>query len=415
MKKNIYLALVSFVLSVVAISCNDDADMLFEETASERKIEALEQFTEALNASEQGWIFQYFPDDNQKYGGYTYVVDFDENDSVSVWFEAVTDLNTSQESLYDVKSYGGPVLTFNTYNGFMHYFATPSSAEYNAKGGDYEFLLISDSDDMIQLRGTKTGNNMQLIKLNEPPQAYLTKVKTNVNYLSKGSFVANIAGQEISVFEANRNFSFSYEEDEEIVSVKIPYIITDTGVSFYEEVEILGESVKDFTLDMENKKLISTTGDMYFDIVIPPIDLKEKAWVLNVAIAENRSDVILSNWEQIYANNEAQWGEQLSPVMIIGEASASRSEYGISFFSFPGPYRSHYNLGFNGVNGQPDYIDIVKVSEGFNWRWYKHLVGMVDVIADNSPYEVEIDDVNNPTQVKLVSVNNPDVWFVLNE
>ena len=49
---------------------------------------------------------------------------------------------------------GGPVLTFNTYNKFMHEFATPSVSSYQAKQGDYEFYLTSKSDNTITLRGT---------------------------------------------------------------------------------------------------------------------------------------------------------------------------------------------------------------------------------------------------------------------
>lgn len=415
MKKINYIWLVAFVFSIISVSCNDDTEMLFKETASERKTAAVEQYEQVLKSSDQGWVFQYFVDDNQQYGGYNYVVKFSDKDSVSVWFEYATDYATPIKSFYDVISYGGPVLTFNTYNVFMHYFATPSASEYNAKGGDFEFLLMQNENDTIDIKGVKTGNNMRLFKLTEPVDDYLSKIVENANFIEQGSFGGKINGTDMSVFELYRNFTFTYIEDEESISVVVPYIVTKSGISFYEEVELLGHTYKDFTLDKENKKLISNTGDMHIEIVIPPINLNLDTWTLDVSVDGNRSDAVQNAWEQAYQANFSAWTEQLSSQMTVGEVSALYGDYGISFYSYPGPYRSHYNLSFNGVSGHSNYLDIVKVSGGFNWNWYTHLGVFVDMIADNSPYNVELDDENDPTLVKLTSVDNSEVWFILNK
>lgn len=414
MKKIIHLALVACVLSIISISCDNETEMLFDQTATERKTAAIDEYMTELKSADYGWIFQYYPEENQSYGGYNYVVKFDNNDSVAVWSELSSDLSQSVTSYFDIISYGGPVLTFNTYNAFMHYFATPSGEEYNAKGGDYEFLLLSSEDDVITIKGTKTGNTMRLIKLNEPAEDYLTMVSIIDQIIHQGSFNSTVDGNTVATTASNRNFTFTYEEDGQLQTLTVPYIVTKTGISFYEPVEVMGTSYQNFVLDLEDDlTLLSDVGSMSIQIVVPPVNLQEAAWTLDVSGETNCSEAVLEAWIQAYESNSAQWGETLSPQMTVGGVRPEYGDYGISFYSYPGPYRAHYNLSFEGVIGHPDYINIVPQGDGFNWQWYTYFSVVVNLITDNSPYLTETDDADNPAVVKLTSVSNPDVWFVL--
>jgi len=200
MKKNIYIVLFGLLLSMGVASCDNNTDLLFDETAAQRKAGANKEYNDALKSSEQGWLFQYFPEETQKYGGYNFVVKFAENDQVTVWSENMSDFTAPETSMYDVISYGGPVLTFNTYNSLMHEFATPSAAEYLAKGGDFEFLIISNEDDVMTVKGIKTGNTMSLIKLTETAEEYLNKTKAVSDFPSGASFGTIINGNAVNVF-----------------------------------------------------------------------------------------------------------------------------------------------------------------------------------------------------------------------
>tara|TARA_R110001583_G_scaffold3806_3_gene23222 strand:+ start:10386 stop:11633 length:1248 start_codon:yes stop_codon:yes gene_type:complete len=415
MIKNIYIVLFGLLLSMGVASCDNNTDLLFDESAAERKMGANKEHNDALKSSEQGWLFQYYPEETQKYGGYNFVVKFAEDDQVTVWSENMDDLTMPETSTYDIISYGGPVLTFNTYNSIMHEFANPSAAEYLAKGGDFEFLIMSNENDMMTVKCIKTGNVLRMTKMTETAEVYLSKVTENVDFIGQGSFDANVNGTKVSVQEMNRNFTFNYAENDEIKSVTAPYIVTDSGLSFYEPVEMMGQTFQDFTLNKESYQLISNEGDMKIIIIVPPIDLKLAAWYLDVSAATDRSEVVLAGWQAAYDANDQAWGEQLASFMAMGAANATYGDYGISFYSYPGPYRAHYNLAFGGVAGHSDYLDIVKLSAGFNWNWYTHLSVMVDLLADNSPYIVEIDDPDAPMTVKLTSANNPDVWFIIRQ
>ncbi|MDE5419272.1 DUF4302 domain-containing protein [Labilibaculum sp. DW002] len=417
MKKNIYIVLFGLLLSIGAVSCDNETDMLFEETAAERKTAAIQEFDEALKSSEQGWLFQYFPEETQKYGGFNYVVKFNQHDSVSVWTELVPDAEP-EISLYDLISYGGPVLTFNTYNPFMHAFATPSAAEYNAKGGDSEFLLMSNDEAVISVKGTKTGNDMRLIKMTETPEAYFAKAKEVLDFLGGASFGTVVDGTEVTIILAGRQLTFVYNDGKEDVNETIAFVYTDKGIRLYKPVEILNASAQDFTLNKESKQFIADNGELTVDIAFAPIDLTLARWSLDTSVETDRSDAIKIAWDNAHAANNSTWGENLYGEVFMGLCYAAYNDIGMSFYSFTAAgkaYRSHYNLSFGGVVGHEDYLNVIKIDGGFNWKWYGHFETFVNVVANNAPYITEMDDAENPTQVKLTSAANPEVWFILRQ
>ncbi|WP_282126063.1 DUF4302 domain-containing protein [Marinifilum flexuosum] len=413
MKKNIYLVLFGLLLGIGTVSCDNESEDLFEQTAAERKSEAIKEYEDALKSAEKGWLFQYFPEENQKYGGYNYVVKFKEKDSVKVWMEGMVD---SETSMFDVVAYGGPVLTFNTYNSLMHKYATPSAAEYNAKGGDFEFLLMSKDDDVITLKGVKTQNNLRLIKMTETPDEYFAKTKAVMDFLVGASMGTAIKKTPVTVIPGNRVLTFNYNDGKENVSKDVAFLPTDKGIHFYEAIEINGVSAQDFTLNKETKQLTSENKNMTINIAFAPVDLTKERWSINFTEKTDRSDAVKAVWDIVYAANKKTYNEDLHNKLFLGLCYAKSGDIGTSFYSVTSggkSYRAHYNLSFGGVVGHDDYLKIIKLSGGFNWKWYGHLKSMVNMISDNAPYKTEVDDAKDPKVVKLTSVANPDVWFVL--
>lgn len=408
MKRNIYLVLFGLLLGIGTVSCDNESEELFEQTAAERKSEAIKEYEDALKSSEQGWLFQYFPDENQKYGGYNYVVKFNENDSVKVWYEGMADVTSPEMSLYDVISYGGPVLTFNTYNSLLHYFATPSSAQYNAKGGDYEFLLMSNDNDMITVQGIKTGNSMRLTKITETAEVYLEKIKVVSELFNGASLEGTVNGTEVGISINDHRMVFNYTENEELKSENAPFIPTPTGISFYEPLTILGVTVQGLTLDVEANQLVSTDKEIVIDVIKAPINLTSASWVVSTAVAADRSDAVKAAWDDANAANTLRF--PLGTNMYLG-SNLNNQPPGLTLSI--SPYYAQYDLSFEGVKGHSDYIVINKVKGGLNWRFVEFFNPLVDFITGNAPYKTEIDDVNDPKVVKLTSVANPDVWFVL--
>lgn len=70
-----------------------------------------------LSQQPNGWLMYYFPDNDQYYGGYNYILKFTD-EKATVWSEL---FDGSAESFYKMTTNNGPVLTFDTNNDHFHF------------------------------------------------------------------------------------------------------------------------------------------------------------------------------------------------------------------------------------------------------------------------------------------------------
>ena len=146
-KKRVAQAWGIFMLaSLLFTSCLKNQEDFFDDSASTRMTNTINKTKEILRNSEYGWEFEYYPDRDLSYGGLVYTVKFDSLDA-TIACSLIPDSTVT--SYYRVTNDNGPVLTFDTYNPLMHYFATPSAGEYEAKDGDFEFVIEKLGDDEI--------------------------------------------------------------------------------------------------------------------------------------------------------------------------------------------------------------------------------------------------------------------------
>lgn len=249
-------------------SCLKDQTDFFEESPSERMQAALDNARKVLTSSPEGWIFEYFPDRNLSYGGYVYTVKFDD-EKATVGSEIAPGEFVS--SYYKFTNDNGPMLVFDTYNSLMHYFAIPSSGNYQAKDGDYEFVIMDVTDDVVKLRGKRTGNTMYLRRLTVPADEYLNGVADMNDNLILNYAEGTAGGKrlEVSIDPTHRIMLFASGEDLNDPDLDFDgdyYLPTPTGISFLEPVTINGIEIT--ALDYDYKTLtysgngISFTGEV---------------------------------------------------------------------------------------------------------------------------------------------------------
>ena len=247
MKKIFYTAVLALLTLSVQSCLMEDKD-LFDQSAAERLESYINKYGAILPSAEKGWMLEYYPDETQQYGGYVYVLKFTEDD-VTAHFELAEDAGHAAgetvTSLYRIVSDDSAVLTFDTFNDYIHYFANPNINDYEARHGDYEFNLVDVSDDgnEIYLRGLRTGNHMTLRKLNMSAESYMQKIAAMKYNVLARRHTLTIAGASNTtcVFGNGINtIRYAYTADGVEYSGMIPFCHTDLGIRFYEPVELNG-------------------------------------------------------------------------------------------------------------------------------------------------------------------------------
>lgn len=242
-KSIIYSLLAVSVLSLQ--SCYKDDDKLFDKSSSARMEAALDETREMLVSSEHGWVFEMYPSDDQNMGGYVYTIKFDKE-----YAHVMSERGKKDEvvsSLWKMTNDSGPVLTFDSYNKLIHEFATPSDAAYQGKKGEFEFMVVKVTNDVITLKGKKTGNMMYMYRLNEPAKDYLAKVTDINDKLILSGVKGTVDGKEINstIDLDNRQMTF-YVGEEEVGSSA--YCITSTGLRLFADVDLQVAQVRNFNV-----------------------------------------------------------------------------------------------------------------------------------------------------------------------
>jgi hypothetical protein len=275
MKKIVYLSMLVAVF--VLNACKED-NGIFEESASIRLENALNEYRELLAGSTNGWFGAYYPEEDHKIGGYAMFLKFNSNGNVEISCEIATnaparEVKTSQ---WEVIAEQGPVLSFASYNPVMHYFSEPYASDVDGRMGDYEFVVMKASQDTIELKGKKHSNRFILWRNtgNIDPQTYFAQVTKTENDLSEfGMFSFVLKGTRIGVTAViDRTFSIGYkDEDNADKIVKVAYAFTPDGILFYEPFIFQEVSMQNFKWNAAEEKYVCTDSgvDAFFDVYFP--------------------------------------------------------------------------------------------------------------------------------------------------
>lgn len=236
-------------------SCTNEEDDIFEASPADRLNQAQEEYTKLLCKPANGWAMQYFAD-NDNEGGYTFLMKFRDNTSVTIAGNNQWIGNTYKEetSMYELISDNGPVLTFNTFNDVFHIFSTPEdlpSTSDNEAGyghrGDYEFIVMDATDELITLKGKKTGIRVLMTPLADDVDwaTYLNDLKAKARALFNDKFdplILDLGEKRFVVSKASTGIFNMYPEGGDAITetVLYPYLINPDGIRFNKEVEETG-------------------------------------------------------------------------------------------------------------------------------------------------------------------------------
>ena len=237
-------------------SCQTEEENVFDKSYSERMDDFLQKAQETLVASQYGWALDYYPKSNQSYGGVAYTIKFTRDNAI-VRYENKPD-DGEVKSLYKMKEDDGPVLSFDTYNTFLHTYATPKSGEYRGKEGDFEFVIDSIGADRIKIHGKRSLNTMYLHKLSGEASEYMEKVTNLTNLFVFSDVALNIGGKPYTLVITDKNNRQLAIYDGDKIIAESAYAFTDKGIRLYEPITLNGVQLYDLTLDKATAKFTGT-------------------------------------------------------------------------------------------------------------------------------------------------------------
>ena len=359
--------------ATIFASCLKDQDDYFDRSASERMQDVMTLVKQTLRSSPYGWEFDYYPGGNLAYGGVVYTVRFDSL-TATVGCSLLPD--STETTYYRITNDNGPVLTFDTYNRLMHYFSTPSSSEYEAKGGEFEFVVTEVTDDLITLYGKKTRNTMYLRRLTAPADDYATQTVAVFDNIPQG-FSGTLGTSQVEGFISlvNKRLTLVAGSD----SVSMPFAFNRQGLRLYQPVSIGGLSVQSlcydaesgvFTSDDQGCEGLSLQGIPYADDVVRYGDYEgnytlryDGTRTATVALEPNRLDGtyrltgLSSHYELVLNYDYATGCLRLAP-QILGEYNGA-TVYFLSFSSSSGRVwlaeEASFTLRWNGNKNRVAY------------------------------------------------------------
>lgn len=283
--KRIHIVLIALI-ALVGTSCLKSYEEKFDNSSAERAAEFLDSIQKMLCSAEYGWRMEYFfGNEDSDHGGINLTLEFAkpvQNEDGSVTYpDNVVVRSEEYETLVEKSRYvlrrdSGPVLCFDTFNSIMHKYGTASTDNYEGLGGDYEFFIVSNPEevkDHIVLKGKRSGKFCYMYPLTESAAEYNKKKYDFNRDFYVNSFSGYINGLRVSgdIDVANHQFTASemecYKVDTTYVidsktgdlvlnetgkpvidhidslwdantTITRAYILTDDGIRFYEPLEL---------------------------------------------------------------------------------------------------------------------------------------------------------------------------------
>ncbi len=404
-------AVLSFFLLLSTLllqSCLKDQEDIFDKSSSLRMQEVLDKTKATLTSNKNGWALDYYPNRKLTYGGIAYAIQFEGTEATVYSQES----DKSETSLYKLTNDDGPILSFDSYNSLMHAYATPSSGEYEAKDGDFEFIIMDVQDTLITLKGKRSGNMMYMHRLSQPAQDYINSVKTIEEKMQSVKYAFVVNGDSILIKRLNNVFTFTDPKTGE--STDIPFITTTTGFEFKDSVDIMGKNVTGFKYSEDG--IWANPTDKSVALVALPLPLTEflttSYWSMP---ASGMSEEALKMFNQAKEGSAAE-GETIN-YMILGPNNIMdySGAFGFSFQS--GKYYGSLLIDADIISDDIVTFYYTGKGEG-NGKWYFTNAKFSWIIsalcgAKGATYTLTADNPKNPTWIKMEQMENPNIYFTV--
>ena len=303
------------VAATLFSACSPEQEDFFSDSSANRADQTIVEDMKVLTSAPNGWAMKNFPSRSQSYGGFNFVVSF--NNDGKVTFSGEPDIageTTKKEtSLYSVSQSSGVVLSFDSYNAIFSKMADPGApiagSAGEGMGGDNEFSILSACADSVVLKGRASGNRAVLYPMAEGQSwsDYLDSLGEVDGVMYGSSYTLVMGTDSFSVATDMRGLTITYIEDGNYVDTYASYIITKDGMEFYSPLELNGKKINGFKLDQDGDKKFTCVNDESVQLLVDPIN-KQFVHSLWGCAMENMGEYGQLYWKQwANAQKKAQY------------------------------------------------------------------------------------------------------------
>lgn len=391
--KNTIVLVAAALLSLT--SCLKDQTDVFDVPSSQRMQAFLEGVRTQLSdpSNKNGWVLSYYP--GKDYATCYMGVVFTAHQVTAYSQDAPEEGVTSN---YKLTEDVGPVLSFDTYNSVLHYYATSDASHYQARGGDFEFEIKSVEKDRIVLRGKRSGNYCYLDKASKEIPAFLKEINDAEVDFDIVAFSGEVTGGLVEGYldGASHTLSIGRKGAESTELVTARYMIVPGGIHFNEPFNFQGVTFEDFVYvqDPENPAKGTLTGSgITFQKVVPAGYVPYNLY--------------LGKWKLV-----CDEGDNSFVVELV------EKEKGSSFTMKGFSSKFDVVLGYNAAMGRLSWVNQAVGSIGANtvvlagwaapagtslWPYLDEGVGMDGIVEDNSVEELVVNFEDNGIAMSLMN------------
>lgn len=424
MKKSIFFAFL--LCQLFFVGCTSEVDNIFGSTSAERVEEAIKADNDVLLSASNGWLLKYYPATGKQYGGYNILLKFTEDGYVTVASDIVGDPSKTATSTYKLKEQGGVTLTFDTLNEIMHIFSDPNnSLGIGSIGlgmeGDYEFSILSATEDKVVLKGKKSMNECLMIPFPEEDtwENYLTEVQQQEMNMPSTKYSYVLEGEEYNVTVSYRTLSITYlnDDDDEVTST-YPFVIVPEGIELDTPIMIEGAEITAFTADPTNKNNLVAIDIDDAKLIMHDPDPSTQfinfgPWFITYdGLGDYTKSLMDDAYAKAFLNEGAPYyGDELQ-YLAIGDY-VIYVDYGFNFITANGksgiliiePVAVNSNTVNLTMNGSCD--------QGGLDFWNNTEIPRIFSSLSGTQYKVEFDDLYHPTQVFMTDKSDSKKTFVM--
>ena len=279
------LMLLAMLPALVLTSCRFEDEDYFDESAALRIEHGAQNMQEKLVAAPNGWVMQYFcGTDIAQFEGFNLFARFENSNKVTFAgnhrFLRNGNQNkyTEASSVYEMLQEDGLVLAFNVWNDVLTPFVDPVSygnapaniiKDGEGMHGDHNFVVMSQTDDEIIMRGERHSAEVRLVKCDRTWQEYIDAtdaLKKSITNSSINDYYVVSADNDTLYFQGLRNGRFLYTDDlDKTKSVKVdslPCVFTPTGFRIERKDSIGAYAFHEFTLADDKTCLQNEDGNV---------------------------------------------------------------------------------------------------------------------------------------------------------